>query len=323
MSFPISGGVDAIVKHIECLVYDGGTNLSQLSAPREPQHLVGEKRAQRSRRLRLLAPLYRRPGQPRPRDAGKLEAPVYPISNDARSNHALLKRIAAASGGVYFNLERVTDDQVTAGLAKTPYSLTSVECNPAEVADVYPHGSQPVLGRVTVTGKLLAPEAKIKLNYGFGGSVVASQEFTLTQKGATATGLVPRYWAQQKVAELSSDVEANNDALAAVGREFNLVTPNTSLLVLETVEQYLQYKIVPPKTSGAIYAQFMTQIEQQKQQLTQTREERINSVLALWKQRVEWWNGEYKYAKEFKYTEPAGATGPGLAVPPAAAPPAT
>ena len=33
--------------------------------------------------------------------------------------------------------------------------------------------------------------------------------------------------------------------------------------------------------------------------MTQTREERINAVLALWNQRVEWWNGEYKYAEGF------------------------
>ena len=55
-------------------------------------------------------------------------------------------------------------------------------------------------------------------------------DMTLTQHNATSTGLIARFWAQQKVADLSSDVDANKDALAAVGKEFNLVTPNTSLL---------------------------------------------------------------------------------------------
>ena len=143
--------------------------------------------AQRSRRLRLLAAVHRWPGQPRPGDAGEdSRRPVYPISNDARSNHALLKRHRRRQRRRLFQPRTRRPTTGDAGLSQSPYSLISVECNPAEVADVYPHGSQPVLGRVTVTGRLLAPEAKITLNYGFGGSVVASQEFTLTQKGATA-----------------------------------------------------------------------------------------------------------------------------------------
>ena len=52
--------------------------------------------------------------------------------------------------------------------------------------------------------------------------------------------------------------------LEQLGKQFNLVTANTSLLVLETVEQYVQYRVVPPKSQPEIYAQFMTKIEQNR-----------------------------------------------------------
>ena len=89
-----------------------------------------------------------------------------------------------------------------------------------------------------------------------------TQELTLTQAGAAETGLVPRYWAQQKVAELSLRSGDNREELESVGKHFNLVTPNTSLLVLETAEQYVQYRVVPPKTLPDVYRQFMAKIEQ-------------------------------------------------------------
>ena len=65
---------------------------------------------------------------------------------------------------------------------------------------------------------------------------------------------------------MSAAPDANQDELIKIGRDFNLVTPHTSLLVLETVDQYLHYHIAPPKTAQALYKEFNERIEQQKQQ---------------------------------------------------------
>ncbi len=109
------------------------------------------------------------------------------------------------------------------------------------------------------------------------------------------------------MADLSSDLEANADALADVGRDFNLVTPNTSLIVLETVEQYLQHKIVPPPTFAKVHGEFMSRIEQQKTQVAQTNEQRIQHVLGQWNERVKWWETDFKYPAGFAYKEPPKA----------------
>ena len=44
------------------------------------------------------------------------------------------------------------------------------------------------------------------------------------------------------------------------------MTPNTSLLVLETADQYVQYRVVPPKSQPEVYKQFLARIEQNKAQ---------------------------------------------------------
>ena len=77
------------------------------------------------------------------------------------------------------------------------------------------------------------------------------------------------------------------------------MTPNTSLLVLETAEQYVQYRVVPPKSQPEVYKQFLARIEQNKAQERQTKEQKIQQVLAMWDGRVKWWEQQYKYPKDF------------------------
>jgi len=110
-------------------------------------------------------------------------------------------------------------------------------------------------------------------------------------------------WAQMKLADLETDADANAAAIGDLGRRFNLVTSNTSLLVLETLQQYVQYGIVPPTSRKEIFTQFVEQLKQTKDQKTQAQKQRLDEVEKEWKQRVAWWEKEYKYDPKFVYHE--------------------
>jgi Ca-activated chloride channel homolog len=293
---------DKLFDALSKVTYDGGTNLSLLPIVKNHASLLGVPAGGEWHDFAYWLLFTDGLADLGPEMPKRLDGRVYAIANDGRSNHALLRRIAAQNGGAYLNLQRMSDDDALASIVHEPLMLLGVDAPDGAIADVYPRGAQPAGRRAAITGKLLAPEARLSLKYGIGGTVVHRTEVTLRQSGATETGVVPRFWAQQKVADLSSDVDANADALAAVGREFNLVTPNTSLLVLETVEQYLEHKIVPPKSNEKLYGDFMVRIEQQKEQVAKTREQRIEQVLALWQQRVAWWEKTYQYPKDLKVT---------------------
>ena len=60
--------------------------------------------------------------------------------------------------------------------------------------------------------------------------------------------VVARAWAGRMVEELAVFPDRNEAAMAELGRRFGLVTPVTSLIVLETVQQYLEHQIEPPAT---------------------------------------------------------------------------
>ena len=96
----------------------------------------------------------------------------------------------------------------------------------------------------------------------------------------------------------------------ALGREFCIVTPNTSLMVLERLEQYLQYQITPPRSRPDMYAAYTAQIEKQQAEKKKSAEQKLEAVVKMWDARVKWWENEYKYAADFKYKAPAEQPAP-------------
>ncbi len=292
-----AAGTARLVEAIRSLHYDGATNLGALILPKNVSDYSSAPvtRTGADYDLFLLfSDGFGNLGADRPLRA---EVPVYAMSNDLRANHSLLRAMCQESGGTYYNLTRATDEMVLAGVGDAAYSLVSVECNASEIADVYPPVGTAVSGRFTVSGRLLAPQATLTLHYGYGRQVTASQSFTLSAAGANQGSLLPRYWAQQKVAALSLFPEKNADELSRLGKQFNLVTPNTSLLVLETVDQYVQYRVVPPIERTEIYREFLARIEQTHTQEAQSTEQKLQQVVAMWNARVQWWEAEHNYPK--------------------------
>ena len=61
------------------------------------------------------------------------------------------------------------------------------------------------------------------------------------------SGLVRRLWAQRKLIELERSHPHSKEDIIAHGKEFNLVSDYTSLIVLERFEDYVRYNIPPPE----------------------------------------------------------------------------
>jgi hypothetical protein len=303
-TFAVKGGdASEIIAHLSSIVYDGGTNLSAVEFKKSTGGAIAH--------WLLFTDGLSNLGPELP---ATVEAPVYAVAVDPRSNHNLLRRLSTTSGGQYVNMESLSVDQAVTALSESPLSLISIDHDEKEVADLYPRLPQPVQGRVTIAGRLLAPSAKITLNYGRDGRIISRVPLTLTREAAREGGLVPRFWAQLKLADLSIAADRNEAEITDLGKRFDLVTPYTSMIVLETVEQYLRHKIVPPKSRGDVYAQFMQRIEQQQAVARNEEKAKIDRVVAMWNQRLAWWNQDFKYPADFKYRPPADGKKPAAAV---------
>ncbi|MDA0722870.1 MAG: DUF2135 domain-containing protein, partial [Verrucomicrobia bacterium] len=107
------------------------------------------------------------------------------------------------------------------------------------------------------------------------------------------SGLARRIWAQKKIAELELRPNRYEEEITELGKEHSIVTRNTSLIVLDRLEDYVTHRIVPPEFD--LRQQYLAKIEQQQKQADKSREERLAGVIEKFELRVGWWNKTFKF----------------------------
>ena len=255
-------------------------------------------------------------------DPGNFEAPVYIFSGDAQANHIYLRSLAQRMGGEYFNLAQVDEKTAVARIGLTPFSFLSAICESGTITDVYPQTPQPVQEKFMLSGKLQSEKADIVLNYGRKNKGLQKSKFTISKSAAAAGHLLRIFWAQKKIQDLMIFQEKNRDELLETGRKFGLVTPGTSLIVLDNLAQYVENEIVPPESLPEMRKEYWKIIEQKKKEDWKNQQDKLELILQLWKGKVAWWNKDFKYPDGFKFEEEKKAAERREEVAAAARPPA-
>ena len=151
-------------------------------------------------------------------------------------------------------------------------------------------------GRVGVHGKLTADEAELRFEYSDGRR---SPLFKLSRRAATGGELLAGVWAAQRVNQLAVRAEANEDELLALGRRFGIVSPATSLIVLERLDQYVRHDIEPPASLPDLRRQWHDRLASLAKNEQQQRAGKIDRVLAMWRERVAWWETSHRVPADF------------------------
>lgn len=212
--------------------------------------------------------------------------PVYAITSAAGADYSLLESIAGRSGGELINLENLS---VSAGLDRLFYqTLYFMGIKAAEgLEENYPSLPTPVTGSLTISGISYQPEKSVVLQFGYGGKVVSEQTINLRySRQQTAQPDLEHCWAQKKIAELDTRYEDNKLEIQRLGRRYGIVTRNTSLVVLENVNDYITYQIEPPAELRDEYDRILKGREQRvlagRRQVTDNAENYFNELLAWW-----------------------------------------
>ncbi|MHC4915605.1 MAG: VIT domain-containing protein [Planctomycetota bacterium] len=294
-NFRVAGGnVDRLLEALRAIKYDGGTQLACVrpadGAARPDVYLLftdGISTFGRS-------------------DPGTLPAPVYAFASAAGADAPALKRLAARSGGQYFNLSRTEDAEVVEGMGREPYSFLSATAAEGGAGEVFPTFSEPVAGRFALAGRLTAGEALLTVRFGHGGRVCETKQVRLRAADAVAGDLLRRYWAQKKLAELLLDPGRNREAMVELGRKCGIVTPHTSLIVLDNPAQYVEHRIRPPGSMPEwvkVYDAAMAKLAAREKKAEQ---DKIGRVLAMWHERVRWWKTDFAEGRKAKVLEALG-----------------
>lgn len=104
--------------------------------------------------------------------------------------------------------------------------------------------------------------------------------------------MIPKFWGLKQMEELLLQSESNTEQLLQLGRQYSLVTPATSMLVLDSLSQYLKYEVEPPK-SLPFYADYLKAISKKNLDKQRKLDKQMNFVNSLWERRLEWWETDY------------------------------
>lgn len=290
-SFAVNNGdTHALLAAVRNLTYDGGTQFSVVSPVKgtaAPDVYL------------LFSDGLSTFGAP---DAGGFVAPVFAFSDDVNTHATYLKWLTQQSGGDYFHLAALKPEQAAAQVGGKRLAIVSINATSGTLRHAYPRVGTPVQGPLLITGKLDTPTATVVVELGMAGQV--TQRLTYVLSGKSEGNLVARYWAQQKVQELSVFAERNQQGLIDLGKRYGLVTPATSLIVLERLEQYVEHDIRPPTSLVAMRAEYDSRQKVKAAEAKRQEAGKLEHIVALWNARVQWWQRKFEYPPNFRYGEP-------------------
>lgn len=278
----INGGDAApLIDALKAAPLDGGTSLGAVDAAAVPE----------ATRALLITDGISNFGSAVPRltRAGGAALPVIAVHAAQAADHALLGHLARQSGGRALNLLTTTPDEAAALAGAGVFRFLGAKVLSGDARDLTPAAPAEVTRGFSLAGRFKG-RTELELTFGHAGGSTVTQRLVIDP----ATALEPergafirRLWAQKRVAELLPEPKRNEAQITQIGTDFGIVTPFTSLLVLERVEDYAEYGIEPaePELRKA-WQKLMG--EKKKPRPTDEAREHMESLAKQWKEFRDW-----------------------------------
>lgn len=231
------GDWQALRDTLQHLAYDGASNASLWNAPagRTPSTSLA---------LLFSDGLGNWGG---PASAASGNVPSYAVQAGAGGSTVFLRRWAESRGGQLLDLAALSAEDALRRLQQVGTRLVRVDGEGFDQASVASY--RPDAGRLVLAGHFTAARARVDLVLAAGDGTPLHRTLELQAPPAATgadTGFVAQRWARLRVDELLAQPELHRSEITALGSRFGIVTPETSLIVLETLEDYQRYDLVPP-----------------------------------------------------------------------------
>ncbi len=260
-----NGACQALCDVLKSMTYDGATNLSLLkqdegSAERilisDGMHTYG------------LMP------------ACSTTKPLHTVTAAATANFGWLQKMALQNNGRFINLNTQIPSIAADRFGQQAYQLIGIKKS-GYITSIYDNGFQ-AAKNITVTGISSQAKANITLQFGYGATI--SKEIVVeldANKNLSQDIDIDKIAAQQQIAFLELEYETNKTLIDSLGKAYNIVTRNTSLIVLDDVADYLRYGILPPSDLKKAYDSLV--------QLQQAEREELNKT--IWEEALDMMDG--------------------------------
>lgn len=230
-----------------------------------------------------------------------LDQPTYCITSSTSSDYANLKQIAQTHYGKMVNLTNTTSTQAYNTLNSIDLLFLGVK-EQYTFTEIYPEKGSPLQSYFSVSGLGKDSGAK-EITFLVGDGTQIIKEIKVPLKSDNGEIDLQQIWAQKKINTLDIQYEDHRDEIEAIGKQFGIVTRNTSLIVLENVEDYIRYAITPP-------VELLPEFNRLKKEERIEKEERVADLLTqaqnITEQLQSWWNTDFQQKTKYPQRDRSG-----------------
>ncbi len=269
-----NGDWSALRRALETTAYDGATQLGAFV----PEAKVGE--------YLLFSDGLDNFGE---RPFAKLNVPLYTISAATRADPARLRQIAEAHAGAFIDLASQTATEAARRLLYREARIIALGGN--GVAQLTALSRAANNGRWLVAGLLQSDSATLQVSVSYPGSRAGAETIAIPVRAAqNADSLAAAAWAQLRIAERDGEYRLHRAEIRRLGLEFGLTSRETSLIVLDRVEDYVRHDIAPP---AELRAEYDRQRRNQHVRATDERKQQLDRVVQMLKEKTAWWERDF------------------------------
>ncbi len=234
---------------------------------------------------------------------------LFALNSSPSADIGRLAALAERSRGQLIELNRATPGAAAQALLFQDALVEEVTATGATDIEVDSHTVRN--GMLRVAGRILSPQADLVLTLSNGG-----KPQRLAIPIAPDAPLHPNagaIWAGFRLRALEAEFESHRSEIGRIGRRFGIPTRETSLIVLERLEDYVRYEIEPPAKYAAQYRRLKGLGTESR---ARERKDHFAQVVEMFEQRKQWWRTTVAQAKPKPQPQLETQAQPAMAAPP-------
>jgi tetratricopeptide (TPR) repeat protein len=163
-------------------------------------------------------------------------------------------------------------------------------------------------GILSVSGKLNKVRPYVTAKFGIGTKVLLKTRISLVSDKKSPNANLDKMWAIHQLNELQENSKQNEKQILETGLKYRLVSDFTSMLILDRVDDYVQHRILPPKS---LQKEYFKQLRAADKAEKTTQNDHLKNIKKEWKTQQAWWNAHRKERKKKQRSSNLHAPMPG------------
>ena len=213
--------------------------------------------------------------------------PVFAISSATSTDAAALQALADRSGGRRIDLATASRRDAADALLLHGTEVASVSALGGR--ELVVESQSAAAGRLVVAGVLSAADAEVTVRLR-DASGATTTRVVAVHAGRHPSHLAALQWARLTLASLEGEARTNKARIREIGKRFGLATRETSLLVLEQVDDYVRQEIEPPAELRAAYDRAVASNGRRR---AESDGARMAELVRRFEAHVAWWNRDF------------------------------